>query len=104
MISQENAASLKKALSNLLVYKDKDLVRKKELGEKNCLEGIHERANTVFALFSRIDESKLERLTNPIHAQLQRAINEFLMFFSDAIEYDPAKGSTKQDLFFRLDP
>ena len=103
MISPDEAGSLQQTLRELLAYKDMDLVRKKELGEKNCLEGIHERAKTVFAPFSRIDESKLERLTNPIHAQLQRAINEFLMFFSDAIEYDPAKGSTKQDLFFRLD-
>ena len=55
-----------KALRELLAYKDKDLVRKKELGDRaNCLEGIHERAKTVFALFSRIDESKLERLTDP---------------------------------------
>ena len=64
MISPDGAGSLRQALRELVAYSDKDLVRKQQLGTEHYLEGKNERAKPVFALFSRIDESKLGRLTD----------------------------------------
>ena len=56
-MTSDIADSFQQALRELLAYKDKDLVRKEQLGTEHCHEGMNERTKPVFALFSRIDDS-----------------------------------------------
>ena len=58
MISPDEAGALQQTSRALLAYKDRDFVRKEQLGTEHCLDGMNDRAKPVFALFSRIDESK----------------------------------------------
>ena len=102
MISPDKVESLRETLSELLAYKDKDLVRKEELGTENCLEGIDQRTEVILSIFSRIDESKLEFLTARASEHLQSTINEFLEVFSNTIAYDPINGNQKEGVFFWL--
>lgn len=76
------------------------------MGTEHCLEGMNDRAKPVFALFSRIDESKLGTLTAAPHETLRRSIDYFRNFFEDALRYDPKdmpRGSGGHNLHGRLD-
>ena len=92
--------------NELLSYSSRDFVRKEELGTEFCLEGMNELAKPVFALFSRIDESKLDYLEGPSYVTLKDSIGAFRNFFDEAQRYnakDGPRGSGKHSLHGRLD-
>lgn len=104
MLASQLEADLKELLEELLSYRNQDLIRREELGEKHCLKGIDKPAKQALSIFSRIDNDRIVELSDFAYAGLKSAIEKFLNLFREIASYDPAATSNTPDHYLqRLD-
>ena len=51
MLASQLEVDLKELLEELLSYRNQDLIRREELGEKHCLKGIDKPAKQALSIF-----------------------------------------------------